>query len=1080
MKKIILLLFLYATGVFSQTEIVDKVTVGYSSGDISNQPVSVSSEYSHSQTIYYPDQLGFVGEINELRFQTLFYTDALTNTNEWVVKIGLTTKNAFATSDSFIDSSTFTDVFSGTVVKSGYDVIVTFSQPFYYDGTQNLVLDIEDVQPGKGSPSVGFKGVEDFANPPKRSRMTFTSNGTTQTLVENSYAVTEFYGSLTICARMRSPEINNITVNSAEIHLFPNPNIPVYKYSYHKASEPIPSDYALTSSLDLLLTDLQPATDYYFNAKADCDIAGSKYSSYPFTTKIIPLTLGSSIDFDEEFNPGTYYLSSGRFAKSEVSTLAGTDGSKGLLFRSAEHGGQGWNAYDIFKSNPNLVSASKFLLEVPEDSNYPIFKFDLQQDAESYFRIKINNLVYDFQFSGPSNPEGTFETITIDLGMLKGETVVLEMQHVSSYSGQITNGYIRKAYVDNIFFKEADCILTEEFSVTPSSTTSLTLNSSSTESENWEVVAVKHGENPREGTILNFSDFPFTLQNLEVASSYDVYVRKDCGNGFSLWKKLIESTFPEIIQVPHQESFPDFNGMFAPIYNEASRIEFTSFPSTIALIQKKSHSKWVGDLDTTEDQAWNENKDFSTALKLRVDALDLNTLTLELKFRLRYYYNPQTSWFRFLINGEQFGDSYNATGVNPNVQIVTLDLSAFTGQIVEVELEHVGRNVDYYPNGNMDGIQIFYANFTGEMGCPRPTDLAVDNISESMADVSWVAGEDETNWVVKYGLQNFDPSTSGDTIEVTGNPLTSLSNLDSATTYDVYIKALCTTDDQSSWSGPLTFTTDQLQCLAPDNILIENITHNSVEVSWSAGGAENQWEVLYGEAGFDPQNAGTTILVNQTGITIQNLIYNTDYELYVRSICTAEIFSGWSDQVSFTTQQLPCLFPENMVVENITTDSAEVSWSAGGAENQWEVLYGEAGFDPQNAGTSIFVNEPELVLENLESNTGYDVYIRSICAEDNKSEWIGPESFTTEVLGFEDYKVPGIQVFPNPFKDFINIQSDKNLEYYALYDLQGRKIKAGTINAKSELNLSSLASGSYILSLRTHNGEISNFQLIKN
>lgn len=201
MKKLLFLLVLLVSGLYAQTEDITQITIGVGS-DITPQPISISSEFTHSQTLYYPDQLGFIGEITEIRFKTVFYYDALANSTQWIVKLGLSDKYQFTNTDDFIDSSTFTDVFSGTIEKQGYDVIVTFEESFYYDGAHNLVLDIEEIEPGAGPASEAFKGVKDFDNPPKRSLMTYTNFGETQKIAKNSYAQTEFRGDFTQCAQV--------------------------------------------------------------------------------------------------------------------------------------------------------------------------------------------------------------------------------------------------------------------------------------------------------------------------------------------------------------------------------------------------------------------------------------------------------------------------------------------------------------------------------------------------------------------------------------------------------------------------------------------------------------------------------------------------------------------------------------------------------------------------------------------------------------------------------------------------------------------------------------------------------------
>lgn len=973
MKKLLFLLVLSVTGIYAQTEDITQITIGAGT-DITPQPISISSEFTHSQTLYYPDQLGFIGEITEIRFQTIFYYDALANSTQWIVKLGLSDKYQFTNTDDFIDSSTFTDVFSGTVEKQGYDVIVTFEEPFYYDGSQNLVLDIEEVEPGAGPASEAFKGVKDFDNPPKRSLMAYTNFGETEKIAENSYAQTEFRGDLTRCAQVAAPTITDITISSVEVQLQPNANIPEYLYNVHKTSEPTPDTYEITENLNISVTDLQPATDYIFNVKADCDLPGSAYFPFGFTTKILPLTLGDSITFDEENYPGTYYLFAGRYAKAEVSDMAGTSGTNGILFRSAETA-QNWNNNNIWNNNPNFLGSSKFILDVPADVDMPVFKFDLKQDIESYFRIKINNFVYDFEFAGPLNSEEDFEHIIIDLSSFKGEMVELELQHISNYSGVFPN-YIRTASIDNVFFKEADCPVAEDLSVSADSTTSLNIQGTADSSSNYEVLVVQHGENSTETETLYFTGLPFLIEDLEIATAYDLYVRKSCESHSGPWKKLMESTHPEIIQVPHQENFQSFNDQFSPLYQEASRIEMASFPQSIILAQKKSPTEWIGGIETTETQAWNENTDFKSALRFRVDATNLSTLSMELFFRLKYFYNSQTSWFRVMINGEQFSDSFNGIATNPNYQTLSLDLSDFTGQVVEVVLEHVGRSDEYTTQGSMDALQIQYVNFFGELGCLRPTELSVANIDETTADISWIPEDGETNWLVKYGLPDFDPEVSGEIIEVSENPNTTLTDLEPETTYDVYVKALCDTDTESSWSDVLTFST-----LTP-----------------------------------------------------------------------------------------VCAIPEDLVVENITYETAQIMWTPIEDVVGWGILYDEAGFDFIEEGILITTSEPAIILENLTPETDYEVYVRTICSESNHSDWSPVLAFTTASLGISDYKNSQIKIYPNPTGDYVYITSNQPVKEFKIYDLQGRILKSETFTSDTKINLSAFDSGFYLLKLKLEDG----------
>ena len=113
-----------------------------------------------------------------------------------------------------------------------------------------------------------------------------------------------------------------------------------------------------------------------------------------------------------------------------------------------------------------------------------------------------------------------------------------------------------------------------------------------------------------------------------------------------------------------------------------------------------------------------------------------------------------------------------------------------------------------YPDDTVDGVYIWEGSCLplGTALCLDPTDIIIDAVSETTADISWTAGGSENNWIVQYGLPGFDPNSEGTEIAVNGSPDTMLINLDPDTGYDVYVKANCGTV-QSEFVGPINFTT---------------------------------------------------------------------------------------------------------------------------------------------------------------------------------------------------------------------------------------------------------------------------------
>lgn len=99
---------------------------------------------------------------------------------------------------------------------------------------------------------------------------------------------------------------------------------------------------------------------------------------------------------------------------------------------------------------------------------------------------------------------------------------------------------------------------------------------------------------------------------------------------------------------------------------------------------------------------------------------------------------------------------------------------------------------------------------------------------------------------------------------------------------------------------------------------------------------------------------------------------------------------------NFTAVQLgACLSPMALDAANITSSSADLSWTSGGSgESSWEVEYGIDGFT-QGAGTTITPATNPVSTTGLMSNTDYDYYVRANCGAGDYSEWAGPFSFTT-------------------------------------------------------------------------------------
>jgi hypothetical protein len=131
-----------------------------------------------------------------------------------------------------------------------------------------------------------------------------------------------------------------------------------------------------------------------------------------------------------------------------------------------------------------------------------------------------------------------------------------------------------------------------------------------------------------------------------------------------------------------------------------------------------------------------------------------------------------------------------------------VDLGAFYGTIGAT-----GRRIGFTPSANhrVDIYKVVIWNDTPPT-CPAPTAITITGVTYDEATVSWTAGGTESEWGVQYRQQGVSTWTA-----FTPNPTTAscnLTGLSAQTTYEVQVKAICTSGtDESVWTQIMSFTT---------------------------------------------------------------------------------------------------------------------------------------------------------------------------------------------------------------------------------------------------------------------------------
>ena len=142
---------------------------------------------------------------------------------------------------------------------------------------------------------------------------------------------------------------------------------------------------------------------------------------------------------------------------------------------------------------------------------------------------------------------------------------------------------------------------------------------------------------------------------------------------------------------------------------------------------------------------------------------------------------------------------------------------------------------------------------------------------------------------------------------------------------------------------------------------------------------------------------------DSTFTPIDTIVYDSPYQ-WQEYIVDLSAYKGTGRHLAFRGGLLSAaeFYVDNLVVEkipnckkvesldlvNVTSNSLQVAWTPRGKETAWTVCYGPAGFDRNNAGTTVSVTgKPNYTITGLDESTSYDIYVRAECGEGESGAW---------------------------------------------------------------------------------------------
>lgn len=806
-----------------------QVNIGTGTQTGESLPIEPYYGFSYSQSIYLASEINASGSITGVKF----YTDpniSISSSNDWVVYLGHTTKTAFSSTTDW--ETGLTEVFNGSISVVGNEVTITFTTPFAYNGTDNLMVAVDENGTGYddnadefySSAVTGDRALyyrNDTTNPDPTGTLP-TASGTQQSVPN-----IQFIGITQSCPDPSALAVNSITTTSASLAWTDNAGASNWVVEYgttgftQGAGTTVP-----TNTNPHALSSLTPATAYEFYVRSVCapgDSSGwvGPFSfetpcaaltapwAEPFATATLPACWSQSGDNNWEY--GSNVTTPTGFADYGADnapdhtaggggTFIGMDGSDNgngdvsvLLSPMIDVSGltDGQLSYWVFYNNTNDAALNKLIVEIYDGANW------VQVDS---IQQNLGNTWVEFTTA--------LSTLTITGDVQVRFTITGD----NSMGGDTFNNDI---LIDDVSFDEIPACLAVT-ALSSANITSTAFDLSWTENGGamaWNIEYGTSGFTPTGTPTITGATNPQNISSLTPNTSYDFYVQADCaGSGTSTW------TGPFTVTTPC--------GTYTPVYNE----DFTAYlpacweEATGALTASTAltgtSSGWTADgfanngttgaarmnIYTTNQFEWLVSPSIDLTggpFRLKYDVAlttysgtGSTTMDADDSLALIISTDNGATWSNANILASYTSGSEPSNGGDN----VIIDLSAYSGTV------KFGFYATSTQNLTVDN-SIFIDNFIVEPipACSEVSVLTATNVSGTSLDLGWTQNGSETAWNIEYGTAGFTP-TGTPTTSVTSNP-TNITNLLPQTSYDFYVQADCAGSGTSVWVGPFTVTT---------------------------------------------------------------------------------------------------------------------------------------------------------------------------------------------------------------------------------------------------------------------------------
>ena len=813
-----------------------EITIGNGTSTTLYVPMHCNYDYSYSQTIYTSSEI-IGGTISQIAY---YMTSTTSRTEVIDIYAGNSTKTSFSSTTDYESLSNLTQVFSGSVTfVQGWNYI-TFTIPFLYNGTDNLIIAVDKNTDSYSSRSwqshtTSFASClyfyQDNTNIDPNSP-TATNKSTLSSRPNTKFVITP--SAPGFCWAPNNLGYSDLTSNSAKISWRNDLNVSSYSISLKTIDQTWEQAtlIATLSDTSYILTNLLPDISYDVKVTPVCTTPLSSIVS--FTTPCATLSSPTNM---EEFNSvppsRCWERKSGLLPASGPATLTTTT--------------SGWNLNSyVTPSNAkvNIYSTNKYWLISPS--------IDLG-NGTSPMQLEFDVFYTDYGNANPVDSSGYDDRFAVVISTDNGVTweaanafiwssdinssrilgnitntpthVILPLFSQSNtlpYTGTVKIGFYGEStisntdndlHIDNFIVNPYEsCRKPSNInlsSLTPTSANiSFQENGSAT---TWQYVISSTASNPSEITPIPTTSNPILLTNLTPNTRYTIWIRSDCSTETSNWSNQLSFTTDALpATIPFLSNFEN-------------QLENSAWRNLSGSVNNWAIGQAAGNGPTTQNTSDNTSAYISNDEGLSYAMtdgyiyaygyrdIDFGTTpasySLNFDWKCQGYVSGTSAYSGLIVFLRNVTDTLNPTGYPTyfNDNLALLSQSA-NWQNKEITIDNVSgvkrlifyyfdRDYNYAPPAAIDNISVEI------LPCPRPFNVAINSLSSTQAQIGWSSNVGNS-WYLYY-KSTFDPFY--DSILVNTNTYT-LQNLTPQATYTYYLRTKCGTE-LSDATNIFTFTT---------------------------------------------------------------------------------------------------------------------------------------------------------------------------------------------------------------------------------------------------------------------------------